>query len=318
MPGTKGAKAQLIWDAETTYSQQPGAIDAKVIPFEKEGLESKGNLIENDDITGNRNKQAPGGGNIDVLGPIDFKLSDTAFAALLKHAMGSVTTTGAGDPYTHVIKIGDLPVGLVIEKGFTDLGQYFRYNGCRIAKAAFKFPKEGHIKGTFELVGAKETIGGASMDATPTKYPHTPFTAFQASIQEGGGAIATVTEVEFSIDNDLDKDIGYTVGSGGLRTELPEGFAIVTGNLTALFDSLTLYNKAVNMTETSLKITLDRGVTPARSVEFYIPELIYERKTPVVEGPKGVLVKLPFKAYFDNSTEASSLQVTIKNGLATI
>ncbi|MBI4715842.1 MAG: hypothetical protein HY760_07905, partial [Nitrospirae bacterium] len=170
---------------------------------------------------------------------------------------------------------------------------------------------------SFDIVGASETVGGASMDATPTSYTHIPFTAFQATILEGGGAIATVTEAEITIDNDLDKD-GYTVGSAGKRTQLPEGFAMVSGSITALFDSIALYNKAVNGTESSLKITLDRGVAPARSIEFLVPELVYEQQGPVIEGPKGVLVTLPFKAYYDNSAEASSLQITIKNGLTAI
>lgn len=317
MPWAQGVKAQVIFDQETTYKTDPGTIDAKVIPFTKDGLKASKNLIDIETIRGNRNKSTPVGGNIDVAGGIDFELSDTAFSTLLKHLLGSNTTTGASDPYTHTIKVGNLPVGLVIEKGFTDIAQYFKYNGCRINKGVFKFPKEGTITGSFDIIGAKETVGASSMDSTPTSYSHIPFTAFQATIQEGGGTIATVTEAEITIDNSLDKD-GYTIGSSGERTQLPEGFAVVSGSITALFDSITLYNKAVNSTESSLKITLDRGVTPARSIEFYIPELIYERQTPAIEGPKGVLVTLPFKAYYDNSTEASSLQIIIKNGLATI
>ncbi len=313
----KGSKGQLLIDAETTYKSDPASPDGKIVPFVRESLSSKKNLIESNSITGNRNKKAPGGGNIDVSGDIEVELSDTAYTLLLKHLLGTNVTTGASDPYTHTMKVGDLPVGLVIDKGFTDIAQYFKYNGIRVAGATFRFPTEGICTATFRLVGAKETVGSSTYDATPTSYTHVPFNAFQATILEGGSSIAIVKDVEFSIENDLDLD-GYTIGGAGERRSLPEGFAIVTGTLTALFEDVTLYNKAKNMTETSLKITLDRGITPARSIEFLIPELVYEQNAPVIESSKGVLVKLPFRSYYDNSTEATSLQVIIKNGLTAI
>lgn len=317
MAWPKGTKGQLLIDAETTYKSDPVSPDGKILPFVRETLASKRNLIESNTLTGNRNKKLPGGGNIDVSGNIEVELSDTAFSLIMKHLLGSNTTTGSSDPYTHTMKVGDLPVGLVIEKGFTDIGKYFKYNGCRVAGATFTFPTEGICTAAFRIIGAKETTGTSSYDSTPTSYSHSPYSAFQATILEGGGAIAIVKEVEITVDNDLDAD-GYCFGGAGERISLPEGFAIITGTLTALFEDMTLYNKAKYLTETALKITLDKGGSPARSIEFLIPELVYEQNAPTIEGPKGVLVRLPFRSYYDNSSEATSIQVIIKNGLATI
>lgn len=317
MPWAKGTAGRLMIDSESTYKSDPGSPDGKILPFVRESLVSKKNLIDTATITSNRNKKIPGQGNIDVSGDIEVELSETPYATLIRHLLGSNATTGGSDPYTHTIKIGALPVGLVIEKGFTDIAQFFKYNGCRVAGATFRFPKEGIVTASFRIMGAKETVGTSSFDATPTNMTHTPFSAFEATILEGGSSIATVTEAEITIDNDLDTD-GYTLGGAGERRYLPEGFAMCSGTLTALFEDVTLYNKAKNLTETSLKITLSHGTTPARLMEFFIPELVYEQNAPAIEGPRGVLVKLPFRSYYDNSTEATSLQVIIQNGLSTI
>lgn len=312
-----GSKAVIVFDEETTYGADPASVNGRKLFLVKENLRASRNLIADDTLRGNRNQVLPEGGNIDVSGGISVNIAETAHATLLKHLLGAVTTTGAADPYTHVLKVGSLPVGLVIEKGFTDLVQYFKYNGCRVAKASFKFPKEGFITADFDIKGAKETVSGTAYDSTVTELAYGGFSHAKMSIEEGGSAIATVVEAEITIDNDLDAE-GYVIGGAGQRKDLPEGFAIVSGKLSAFFDSITLYNKAVNLTETSLKITLDKGVTPARSIEFFIPELVYERNAPVVEGPKGVMVELPFKAYYDNGADASALKITLKNGLATI
>jgi len=316
MPQAEGAQGQILLAEETTYNQDPSPLDAVVLPFARETLGMRRNRIERETITKNRNKRMPKRGKQDVTGDITVELNNHAHAYLLKHLLGSVATAGSSAPYTHTFKVGPLPVGLVIEKGFTDIGEYFKYNGCKVARAAFDFRDEGIIAPVFTLQGSgKETVSGTPMDADPVELADEVFDGFEASIEEGGAEIATVTEVNFEVNNDLDPG-GYTVGSQGIRHKLSAGFCVVTGNLTAMFDSVALYNKAVNHTESSLKITLTRDTD--NSIEFLIPELVFDPEAPVIEGPRGVLVRLPFMAYYDDSGEQTSIQVTVKNDMATI
>lgn len=312
-----GAKSRIVWDEESTYKTDPGTINGRVLPIISAGIKGEQALLRDDTIRGNRNKVAPDLGNLNAVGPIVVNLSETAHAAWLKHLLGAVTTTGAGDPYTHTIKVGDLPVGLVVNKEFTDIGEYHKYNGCRIASADFAVTPEGYIQVTFNAIGAKETRSASAYDATVTEYAHKAFSSFQASLEEGGAAIAIVTGFNFSISNELDED-GYAIGGAGERADLPEGDCVVTGNIEAFFQDDTLLAKARGSTETSLKITLDKQVTPARSVEIFIPELVFGRSGPEISGPKGIKVSLPFEAYYDDSTEASTAQIIVKNGLASI
>ena len=319
MSQASGSLAKIIYDTETTYKTTPGTPDAKVLPFVSEGLRLSRNLISSNAIRSSRNPLKPGRGNVNVAGDIKLEINPY-LGTIFRHALGSVATTGTG-PYVHTIKVGSLPVGLTIEKGYTDLAQYFLDNGCRINKLSMNLKSEGILDGSIDIVGAKETVAGSSFDATPTDAGHSPFDGFEASLLEGGSAIAIVTEVDWALDNDLDNSV-YVVGSSGERNSLPEGKVKVTGTLKALFDSITLYNKAVAHTESSLKITLSRGTGAGsagnESLEILMPELIYKPQAPVITGPKGILVELPFEAYYDNSSEASTIQMVLKNTVATL
>ena len=53
-------------------------------------------------------------------------------------------------------------------------------------------------------------------------------------------------------------------------------------------------------------------------LEILIPELTYSPNAPVVNGPTGVLVELPFEAFYDDSAEASAIQIVLKNTEAAI
>lgn len=319
MARAKGSNSIIVMDEETTYGADPGSPDGRKLFCLKEGLRSSQELLTDETLTGVRDMTNPDLGDIDVAGSVDVNLSETAHAMLMKHALGPVATSGASDPYTHVIKVGALPIGLVFEKGFPDLAtpQYMKFNGCRIARSTFRFPAKGYASATFEIKGSNETGSTTPYDATVTELAYKAYSQSKISIEEGGSAIAIVKDLELTIDNDLDDD-GYVVGGGGTRKDLPEGFVIITGKMTAFFESIALYNKAINNTESAIKVTLDKSVSPARSIEFFLPELVYERSTPTVESARGVVVDLSFKAYYENSAEGVSAQITIMNGLATI
>ena len=207
MPQAERSHTQIIYDAETTYKTDPGTPDCKILPFKSESLKFSRDLVESEAIVSSRNPKKPGRGKSNVSGSIELEINPY-IAAILKHALGSNTTTGAS-PYTHTMKVGALPVGLVIEKGFKDIAQYFKYNGCRINSLKMSVLPDGIIGGSVDIIGAKETVAGTSLDATPTDLGHKAFDAYEASIQEGGSAIAIVTVFYFTLENNLDGHIQY-------------------------------------------------------------------------------------------------------------
>ena len=316
-----GTKGILTIQEEAVFKTDPVTPDMQKVHFVSEGFKSSRNLIDSDTIQASRNASAPILGNKEVGGDIKVELQ-AYIGLLLKGAMGDLTTTGVG-PYVHTFKIGSTLPSFVIEKGFTDVGQYFKYNGCKINSLSLGVTPEGFQDVGFDFLGAKETVSSSAFDDTPTDLGKKSFSGFHiATIEEGGSAIANVVEVSgLSLENNLDGSV-FVIGGAGERNSLPEGKVKVSGTLKAMFENLTLYNKAVNSTESSLKVIYQLGTGDGsdgnESIEFKIPELIYSPNAPVISGPGGIFVELPFTAYYSNSSEATTMQVILKNTQATI
>jgi hypothetical protein len=121
------------------------------------------------------------------------------------------------------------------------------------------------------------------------------------------------------LDNKLDGDT-YPVGGGGNRSAINRGPAYsVTGNILAIFEDMTLYNKAINGTESSLDLSWKWGTGAGsagnESVQLVVPELTFSVTQPPVAGPKGVLLGLGFTGCFEDNADATALKMVIKNAL---
>ena len=316
MGQAKGSKTKIIFGTETTFKTLPSPITAIVLPFVSESLRQNRNLVESKTIKGTRNPSAPVRGNVDVAGDITMELQPY-LGKLFKHVLGSLTTSGTASSISHVYKVGDLPAGMVIEKWFTsDLtaSQYFRYMGCKVNSLKISVKPEGFIDAVVNIMGATETVSTSSMDSDASDLTavgsYNPFDGFTASITRGGSSLGVATQVDLTIENALDGTV-YVLDGTGTRYYLPEGMVKLTGTLTALFTDMSLYNLALNNTETSLVVTLSRGTgTGALGNEKLIitcDEIIFQPTAPVVSGPGGILIELPFVGYYSDGTNASAL-----------
>jgi len=155
-------------------------------------------------------------------------------------------------------------------------------------------------------------MSGTSYDSTPTTILLNRISNFQAAIEEGGSSIAIVTKGEIELSNDLDGSL-YCVGASGVRGDILEGVAKVSGTLTVLFQNLTMLNKAINGTESSLKITWTNG---ASSLALFVPEMIYERTSAVVKTKGGLTLDLKFEGYLNDGADATALKATLINTTA--
>ena len=317
-----GANVKLVIDTETTYKTNPGSPDGMILPFVSESIQQKKGTISSKTIRADRNPQRPGSGNKAVGGDIGFELSPE-YGRLLKHIFGSYSKTGEAAPYTHTFKIGSLPVGMFLMKQFGDLdtAKYFWYNGLKVNSFKLSAKTEGMIDCSVNLIGAKETISAAVYDATPTDLGHTPFDSTEITLSQGGSPLAVGTTIDFTLENGLDGK-SYTIGGGGEIRSLPAGTAKVTGTLEALFENDTLYALAVAGTETTLTLEFGRGTKLGASagnecLAFYIDELKFSGESPVVSGPTGLLVKLPFEGYYADGANASALRAVLLSPVST-
>jgi len=86
--------------------------------------------------------------------------------------------------------------------------------------------------------------------------------------------------------------------------------ASISGTIKAFFQNKDLLNKAVNGTESSLELRLEQDDW---SLTFKLPELVYERQSPGIDGPRGVNIELPFKAYYRADSGRSASIITLVN-----
>jgi hypothetical protein len=310
----QGSSVKIIYATEATFGVKSPQTDYQVLPYVSEGLRLSRNLISSRTIRSSRNPQAPVRGNVDVAGDISFELAPQ-HGRLLRHALGVLDSGSLG---TYVYTVGTLPPGLTIEKQFIGIGggyEYFQYIGCKINSLKMAFKAEGMVESSVSLMGATETLAASTADAAPDDFGHSPFDGFEAVITDSAGAsIGDVTEIDFTLENNLDGS-SYIIDGTGKRKSIPAGTAKVSGNLKALFEDITLYNKAINNTESSIKIVLTKGTGAGTAgneklaIEF--GELLYHPQAPVVAGPQGVLVELPFEAYYNDGGNASAIKMTL-------
>lgn len=309
----RGMKGALQLAFESTYGVTPAAPVAYRIPFNSNTLTAKQSMIGSNTITGRRDPVEPGLGQIDVSGSVKLPLDTRNVGVLLTLMFGPPETASVEALYTHEWKVKDDMPSVSIEKGFGDLGKYAIYPGCKASKFALA-AEVGNNETTYsvDIMGANEVLRSVSLDADPTQLELLRFNNFQATVVEGENVLAACRKMDLAIDFGLDGDT-FCLDGQGTRSDIGEGIISPTGTIEALFKDTALLDKAIAGTSTSLKLIFNRG---AHALQFHLPELLFERATPTIDGPKGLLLSLAFRSFYSNSSANSSVRVVLKNDVA--
>jgi hypothetical protein len=243
--------------------------------------------------------------------PLGVTGAFTAGAGTIKKVTTPATT------YKHTIKFGGVLPSFLVEKGFPDIGLFFRNHGQKIGKFSLNCTPEGAQKVSFDFIGASVEKTAVTYDSTTTDLGKTSFSGFQAgTIEENGAAIASVMKIDITCDNTLDGSV-YAMGGTGTRNSIPEGSCKISGSIETLFENANLYDKAVAGTETSLRVVYNKGTGAGtagnESFEIKLPELLIKHDLPTISGDKGILYSGPFECYYENSAEGTAAQIILKN-----
>ena len=311
MPQQTGVNAKVLIGEESAFKTV--ATVGFVMPVNSCGVKGMQALSTAQTLTGTRNPVAPFAGNRDVSGSIVVPADSLAMPYWLQKMFGDPTTTGA-DPYVHEYKIGSTMPSFTLEEQFLDLtvDKYARFLGCMVSGWSMTVGGDGELVSNIDIIGASESLETSSFDAAPTTISLARVENFEAVVTEGGGAFSNAREVSFSIDFGLDTD-QFVIGGSGVRGSVPVGIVGVTGNVKSLFEDTTLLDKAIAGTESGLKITITKSASSILEVE--IQELRYERNTPDIPGPQGLLVDLNFQGYYTDGGEASAIVARVTNGI---
>lgn len=308
-----GALSKLLLGFESIFGTAPA--DGFVMPVVSSTLKQTRNKKENPLLRSDYNSSKPIGGRWSVAGQVTVLLDSIALWYWMKAAFNTITTTGSGT-YAHEFKMTGITArgSLSIEHQYLDLAtpQYFLYTGCKIAGFSFAQGDEGEHLVVFDIVGCKETTGAVSFDASPTSVSYYALDETHSSITEGGSPLANSEKVDVSVA--FNQDVKYAIGGLGFPTRIKDGKMSVTGNISAMFDDMTLYTKAVNSTESAIVQTFNAAAD--RGVVFSYPEIEYTPNSPEISGPQGIAVNLPWQGFYDDGAAASSIVCTITNAEA--
>ena len=314
MPQARGSLSQLVMLDETTLGVANGT-NALRLPFISYDVKLTQPLKRSRALQGNRNPTIPYLDEKSLGGSLVIQPDVRSISHVLRHAIGVPVTTGIG-PYVHEYKPGTLPVGFTLEPYFSDLALALQHAGCRINGFSFEVGTSGCLEMTLDIVGVDET-NVARLDAAPVLYAVSPLKLGNAILSQTGAAIVTATKFGVNFSNDIEQV--RTVGNAGKVHSLPEGFAIPSGSLEVLFESMAQYNKAKNETEDSLKIEFPSAATGAgHELEFEFQEVRYSVSGPPIPGPTGIRCMLDWEAHYDNGAAAASIVARVTNDLATV
>lgn len=245
-------------------------------------------------------------------GEINLDFAVNGMEWLLKHAMGTLNTTGAG-PYTHTFALARaLPTGLSIEcnRDSSNIGatSSFNYQGCQIAKLTLK-----HAPG--EFLSAALTIIGVGNDTLATVSTPT-FATFVGFDWDGlTMTVDAVSQVimsldELTIDNNLNSD-RYQMGQQYRKGFGRAGQRKITGKIMCEFDSLTAanYYRSGNGGPHALIFTWAAG---SSGLVITIPAAYFTSGEPVVEEAGPIKLPLEFEAYI-NSADGDELTAVLTN-----
>ena len=330
MGQARGINTKVQCWQETTFGVTPGSPSTENLYFKTFPVSGKiASIVDATMAGGLRGRVASIQGNRDVAGTITTTLAPESCVKYLANLIGAPTITNLGtgmNQFVFAVGAGALalPVGLGFEVDYSTAiatpGRFLRYAGCRISKGKFTFKPDGLVEADYDIMGSSfDWAQTTTISASPADFGHAGFSMFTATLKEGGAASSVVQQVDLTIDNQLDNSL-YTIGGGGVRGALPEGFIATSGMVTALFQDMSVLTKALNNTDSSLEIKFTKGTGDGSagndSLDFLIPHLQYELAAPPIDGPKGLMAKLNFTGNRVGTSE-DGLTVTLKTPRAT-
>lgn len=305
--------------AFTGWGTLPGTPKWYTVPT-LPGRKGSGNRppIKNELMSGDPNRRDSVLGRKTSGGDMSFYPAIKSAPWLTKWILGSLATTGTGDPYTHTGKITNSPSALPSAQleDTIDLAtdQYKIVTGARVASANMKFTVDGFLQWDVSYKGKDVDLAAAAVSATPTDWTSDSFLDHSqiaaADVKVNGSACTVLQEVDVTIEHELTEV--YAIGQGSLPSGLVRGFANVSGSCKFLFTDTTYYDLAVAGTYTSVDITWTYAAN--RTLRLYLPRIRFEVNEPDITKEE-LSLTLRFEAAKDG-TAATSCQIVVVNDQA--
>ena len=297
---------------EAQLGVTPSSGTVRSLPFNSCTVAAEQNRTAPGTMTGRRDPVEPIMGNINVGGGLTIPLDVNAFGWILAMAFGNPTTTSVtGGKYQHVFKPGTEQPSISLEKAFSN-GEYYVDKGCKISSMGFSFGGDGELTVDVQMLGCNEVINDEPISDSVTELALDRLNNFQAALKIDNVEVAVATELTLDVNFGLDEE-GYAIGGQGFRSRINEGLLELSGSMTAFYDDATYVEKAMNSTITALQVKLTKQ---GNSLQIDLPEVLFPRKSPTIEGSAGIMQNLDYGAFYKSNNLGTSIQFTLINDTA--
>jgi hypothetical protein len=321
------ADSQLGFGEESTYGT--GVAVTRFLPFRSSSLDITRTQLDDPGIvagqrTIRQSQLALGTG--DVAGAVSWSVFQSDIAVLFKHALGGVSTAGAGPTYTHTITPSGAVdgLGLTIQEGIPDQGgtvNPFSYSGCKIQQLTLNVGQddltlEAQIVGQdWHTVadGGVYVLQTAAYPAGLTRFLPQHFTGQIDPDGVSGLASRCIRGFSLTIANNMDTDrycLGTTIRKEPLL--LPGRSLDITGTIDLEWDTIDDFDRFDAQTITSFEWTLDNGGAgdASRTITGTMDIETTGGAKPQVTANQTVYLSLGFRAV-ENTTPGDALTVVI-------
>lgn len=310
MTQATGSASQILLIPEKEWSVLPAQDEVKpfLLGFSKygESLASESSELVSDVITQERGTADARNGLVTVSGSLPFELSILSSEILFYYTLGAYTQVKFGDKFVKEFKRAKTLPSFSVEKGFTDIDQYFTLKGCKVNNMQISVEPDGLVSGSIDIVGRSSENSTSTFSTDYQEVVHSAFAGIDGAILEGGEN-AQYTAFSLTLANNA---AGPNVIGSKYIASLNAGKAEATGELTVMFENVVMYNKWANETQTDIKLTFTRDDD---YVEILFPKVKFNGNAlPPIDSADGILQTLNYRGLLD-LTKSSDVVVTISN-----
>lgn len=316
-----GLFSTFVLDFENGWGTEKGTPAGFQMAFRPgSGLKANQGRAENDTFRGDYNRNDSFLDKIAASGKLSLYPTVKILPWFMKWQGGTLTTTGASDPYNHSIKTGSTaPLSAVIQHSINlSTTEYWKFSGCRIQSWTIPIQPTGGIALDLAVEGKTGSVGTTNYNASPTDWrtgtPLDHLMLAAADVTVDGSAFGSIASGSITIDNKLFTD-DYRAGGAGTRGSLVPGESQdVKVSLRLAIDSSAIRTLVQQDTPLALIVKYIAQASPSHFWQIKVPRLFISNTSPIPEkGP--CMVDVEGMAAYD-TTLATQIHQIVQNDQA--
>lgn len=292
MPLQSNVNVQLRYGAESTFGTQSAAA-GQLLRRVSSTLALNKDAITSAEVRPDQQVFDMRHGSRRVAGQISGELSRTTYDDFIAAALRGTWATNELVP-------GVLSPSFTIEQVYPDLDISEVFLGCRVGEMNVSIQPNAMATVTFGFQGKDMTTGTGAQSpafASPTAATTTGImSGSSGTLSIDGVGSSIVTSLDFSVNTNLN---ATPVVGANTVPDIFYGRTVVTGNVSAYFDSLGLLNAFLNETEVKIATTLTATDSTSLTFKFNRVKLNGASKTIGPDG--GVIATFPFQSLLATS-----------------